>query len=98
MGNKGDYYSCVACYFDDIIAVHKETDHVFDSIRVKVFTIKEMLAPDYFLGRNPGRLKEPKTKNKIMTWGSKIYGKRMMDNFKNTFGFDPSEATFRNAP
>ena len=42
MRNKGDYYSCVALYCDDPIVVHKDPDHVFDSIIGKGFTIKEI--------------------------------------------------------
>ena len=47
MRNKGDYYSYVACYFGNLIVVHKDPDHIFDSIRVKGFTIKETSALDY---------------------------------------------------
>ena len=49
-----------------------------------------MSAPDYFLGGDFECVKEPKTNNKILKWVSKIHVKKMMDKFKNTFGFDPS--------
>ena len=61
---------------------------MFDSIQGKGFTIKEKSAPEYFLGRNFEHVKEPKTYNDILKWGSKTYVKRMMDNFKNTFRFE----------
>ena len=32
-------------YFDDFIVVHKNTDHMFDSILEKGFTIKETPSP-----------------------------------------------------
>ena len=81
----------MACYCDDLIIVHKDPEHVFDSMRRKGFTIKETSAPDYFLGGDFERFREPKNDNKILTWDSKTYVKRMMDNFKNPFGFDTSK-------
>ena len=74
-----------------MIFVRKYPDNVFESIRGKGFTIKDTLDPYYFLGGYFERVKEPKTNNKIMTWGSNTYVKCMMDNFKNTFGFDTSQ-------
>ena len=81
----------MACYCDDLIIVHKDPEHVFDSMRRKGFTIKETSAPDYFLGGDFERVKEPNTNNKILAWGSTTYVKRMMDNFNNILGFEPSK-------
>ena len=67
----------------------KYPDHVFDSIKGKEFTIKDTSAPYYLLGGYFECVKEPKTDNKILTWVSKTYANLMMDNFKNTFGFEP---------
>ena len=50
-----------------------------------------MSAPYYFLGGYFKRVKYPNTNSDVLTWGSKTYVKRMMDTFKNTFGFDPSK-------
>ena len=86
MRNKGDYYSYVACYWDDPIIVHKDPDHLFDSTRGKGLTIKEKSDKDYFLGRYLERVKEPNTNNNILTWVYKTYVKHMMDNLKNTLG------------
>ena len=33
----------------------------------------------------------PNTENEILKWGSNTYVKRMMENFKNNFGFYPSK-------
>ena len=44
------------------------------------------------------RVKEPKTDNGIITWGSKTYGKRMMENFNKCFGFEPSKQHARIPP
>ena len=59
--------------------------------RAPTYAIKETSDPDYFLGGYFKRVKDPNTDNKILTWGSKIYVKQMIENFKNTFGFDPSK-------
>ena len=59
--NKGDYYSYESCYCDDLIVVQKDPDHLFDSIRKKRFTIKEMLDPYYFLEGDSDHVKDPKT-------------------------------------
>ena len=83
--NEGDYFSYVAWYCDDLIIVHKEPDHVFDYIGGNGFTIKETSDTDEFLGGYFERVKEPKTNNEFLTWGSKTYVKRTMENFKNTF-------------
>ena len=91
MRNKGEYYSYMACYFYDMVSVHKYSDHIFDSIRGNGFTIKETSAPDYFLGGYFRCFKDPKTNIMILTWGSKTYVKRMVEKFKNTFVFDPSK-------
>ena len=64
---------------------------MFDSIIGKGLTTKEMSAPEYFLGGDFERVKEPNTDNEILTWGSKTYVKHMMDNFNNNFGFDTSK-------
>ena len=45
MRNEGDYYSYVAFYNNDLIVVNKDPYHMFESIRGKGFTIKEMLDP-----------------------------------------------------
>ena len=78
-------------YGDDLIDVHKDPGRVFDSIREKYFIIKETSAPDYFLGWYFERVKEPKTENEILKWGSKTYVKRLMENFKHTFVFEASK-------
>ena len=70
--------------------MHKYPDHLFDSIRGKGFTIKETLDLDYFLGGYFKRVKNPKTNNNILIWGSKTHVKQTMGNFNNTFGFEPS--------
>ena len=57
----------MAWYYDDLIVVHKDPDHVFESTRGKGFTIKDMSDLDYFLGGDFERFKEPNTDNKIMT-------------------------------
>ena len=57
------YYSYMAYYCDDLIVVHKYPGHVFDSILGKGFTIKETYVPEYFLGGNFERVKEPKYDN-----------------------------------
>ena len=62
---------------------------MFDSIIGKGFTNKETPSPDYFLGGYFERVKEPNTDNEILTWVSKTYVKIMMENFKNTYVFDP---------
>ena len=62
---------------------------MFDSIIGKGFTNKETPSPDYFLGGYFERVKEPNTDNEILTWVSKTYVKNMMENFKNTYVFDP---------
>ena len=90
MRNEGYYYSYVACYYDYLISVHKYYYHVLESIRVNGFTIKETLTIYYFLGGYFKHFKYPKTDNNILKWVSKKCVKRMMENFKNTFGFDPS--------
>ena len=77
----------MACYCNDLIVIQKYPGHVFDSIRGKGLPIKEMLAPDYFLGGDFERVKELKTNSKILKWVSKVYVKCMMDNFKNNFVF-----------
>ena len=46
MRNKVDYYACVDCYLNDLIVVHKNSDHNFDYIGGKGFTIKETLPPE----------------------------------------------------
>ena len=65
-------------YFDDLIVVHKDPGHLFDSVIVNEFIIKETSAPDYFLGGYFEHVKEPKTDNEIMTWGYNTYVKRLM--------------------
>ena len=50
--DEGGYYSYVAWYCDDLIVIHKYPDHLFDSVRVKGFTVKYTSAPKYFLGVN----------------------------------------------
>ena len=90
MSNEGDYYSYVACYFDDLIVVHTDPDHVFDSIKGKIFTIQEKFSAEYFLGRNFERVKDTKSDNKIITWISKTYVKPIVDNLKNKFGLEPN--------
>ena len=91
MRSERDYYYYVDCYCDGMIVMHKEPNHVFYSIRGKGFTIKETSSTDYFIGGDFERVKEPNTNSNILTWGYKTYFKRMMDNFKNTFGFEPSK-------
>ena len=71
--------------------MHKDPYHVFDSIQGKVFTIKEISALEYFLGRNFDPIKEPMSYNNILTWGSNTYVKLMMGKFKNTSGFEPTK-------
>ena len=85
--NIGYYYFYVSSYWNDMIFLNKYPDHLYDSIRGKGFTIKEIPDLDYFLGGYFKRIKERKTNNKIRKWGSKTYVKRMMGNFKNTLGF-----------
>ena len=41
MSNEGNYYAYMACYWDDLIFIHKDPDNVFYSIQVKEFTIKK---------------------------------------------------------
>ena len=36
------------------------------------------------------RVDEPKSDKDILTWSSKTYGKRMVDKFKTTLGFEPT--------
>ena len=91
MCNEGVYYAYMASFCDDLFVVHKYPDHVFDSIQGKGFIIKETSASEYLLGGYFERVKEPKTDNKILTWVSKTYVKRMIANFNNTFGFEPSK-------
>ena len=98
MLNEGDYKSYVACYRDNLLIVHKDPYHVFESIIGKGFTIIEKSAPDYFLGGYFEHVKEPKTDKKILKWVSKIYVKQMMDNFNNTFGFEPSKKNSATPP
>ena len=45
MRNEGDYYFYLTCYCNDPIVIHKEPDHVFESIIGKGFTIKDTLSP-----------------------------------------------------
>ena len=90
MRNEGDYYSYLACYCDDLVVVNKDSDHVFDSIREKCFTIKGTSATEYFLVGYFERVRETKTDNEILVWGSKTYVKCMMYNFKNTLGLELS--------
>ena len=59
--------------------MHKDPGHVFDYIIGKKFIIKETLSLDYFLGGYFKRVKDPKTENVIMTWGSKKYSKGLME-------------------
>ena len=80
----------MACYCNALIVVHKYPDHVFESIRGEWFNIKETSEPDYFTGGYFERVKETKTNNKILIWGSKKFVKCMMDNFKKKFGSEPS--------
>ena len=91
MRNEGDCFAYMYFYCGDLVFMHKDPDHVFDSFRGKGFTIKETSAPEYFLGGDFGFVKEPKTYNEILTWGHKTYVKRIMDNFNNNFGSDPSK-------
>ena len=91
MCNEGDYYYYVAWYWDGLVVVYRNPDHVFDSIIGKVFDIKENLSTEYFLGGYFDHVKEHKTGNEILAWGSNIYVKLKMDNFKNTFCFEPSK-------
>ena len=81
----------MALYCNDLIIVHKDPDHVFDSIRGNGFNIKETYTPYYFLGGGFERVKETKTNNKILIWGSKTYVNRAMYNINNTLGFYPSK-------
>ena len=60
-------------------------------IQGKVFTIKETYYLDHLLGGNFERVKDPKSDKNIITLGSNIYFKRMMENFKNTFWFEPTK-------
>ena len=55
------------------------------------FTIKGASATENFLGSNFDNAKEPKPNSEILMCCSKTYVKRMMDNFKNTFFFEPSK-------
>ena len=64
---------------------------MFDSIRRKVFNIKETSAPEYFLGGYFEHVKEPKTDIEVLTWGSKTHVKRTMETFNNNFYFEPYE-------
>ena len=64
---------------------------MFEYIRGNGFTIKETSAPEYLLGGYFERVKEPKTDNEILTWGSKTYVKCVTENFKNTFVFETSK-------
>ena len=41
MRYEGDYYEYMACYHNELIVMHKDPYHVFDSIQGKRFTIKE---------------------------------------------------------
>ena len=74
-----------------MIVLQKDPGHVFDSIRGKEFITKYTSAPYYFLGGYFERVKDPKTDNEILTWGSKTYVKCLMENFNNTFGFEASK-------
>ena len=80
----------MTCYLYYLIIVHKDPDHLFDSIRGKGLTIKETSAPDYFLGVDFEHVKELKINNNILKLGSKTYLKHMMNNCKNTLGSEPS--------
>ena len=71
--------------------MNKDSDHVFESIWGKVFTIKDKYAPGYFLDSDFERVKEPKSDNNILTWGFKTSVNQIMYNFKNTFRFEPSK-------
>ena len=71
--------------------MHKNSGYAFDSIIGNEFIIKETSSPDYCLGGYYYSVKEPKTDNEILTWGSNTYVKRLMENFKNTFGFEDSK-------
>ena len=44
MRNEVDYYAYLYWYLNNMIVVHKEPYHVFDSIRGNKFTIKETSA------------------------------------------------------
>ena len=91
MCNEGDYYYYVARYCNFLVVVHRDPGHVFDSIIGKGFTIMETLSTEYFLGGDFDNVKQHKTRNEILSWGSNTYVKPMMDNFKNTFCFYPSK-------
>ena len=71
--------------------MHKDPGCAFESIIGNEFVIKETSSPDYFLGGYFESFKDPKTDNEILTWGSKTYVKRLMENFKNTFSFEASK-------
>ena len=64
---------------------------MFYLIRVNKFTIKEISDPGYLIYGKFKRIKELKYNNEILTWVSKTYFKRMMENFNNNFGFDLSK-------
>ena len=49
-----------------------------------------MSSTEYFLGGDIEHVKEHKTDNEILARGSNTFVKRMMENFKNTFCFEPS--------
>jgi hypothetical protein len=85
MKDFGDHWEYICTYVDDLIYAGHNARLFFDDILQSKhgFKLKGVGEPRYHLGGDFRRMMEPEH---MLTWGSKTYVKRMMENYEQMFG------------
>lgn len=86
MKDCGDRYEYLAVYSDDIIVTAKDPKAVLEQIR-KVYILKGVGVPDYFLGAEYGRQKgDYNERGETSTWSARTYLKNVIEKIERILG------------
>ena len=86
MKDCGTHYEYLAVYCDDILVAGKDPKALLDEIQ-KIYTLKGVGMPDYFLGAEFGRINGEFTERGVTsTWSAKTYLKNVIDRFERLLG------------
>ena len=83
MKDCNSHYEYVCTYVDDLLYAGKDPTGFYDTLKTHGFNLKGVEEPKYHLGGNFARVDHPE---KMLTWGSATYVKRMMANYHQMFG------------
>jgi len=83
----GDCYEYICVYVDDLMAIMKDPQKFFDTLKEKYnYILKGVGPPEYHLGGNFGR--DP---DGTLFWGAQSYVEKMLNNYERLFGSQPKK-------